>query len=101
MNDGSSTKPTVQMDTAPTQELIDTLLPFGARQSDVVLLDAGKAKPAQYVRYLDIARHSSREKAPWPCAVVEVDGQPVLYVVNNLAQAPIREPHLARLRRAR
>lgn len=70
------------------------LCSYGARVDDVVLLD-DSSPPACKIRYLDLLRGRT-EESPWPAAVIEAAGQPVLYVVDASTVRPQGLP-LARL----
>jgi hypothetical protein len=82
-----------------SSDLVETLLPYGARPDNVVVLS--QAEPAERIRYLDLVRHleNNNDLALWPHAVVEVDGQPVLYVVDNAPGTRFGQHEIARLRR--
>lgn len=87
--------------TNPTaDDLRERLRPYGVRhEEEVVVLDE-RAEPRQQIRYLDLIRpRVSGAPGLWPRAVVEVEGQPVLYVVDNLHRAQPGALELARLRR--
>lgn len=68
---------------------------FGARADDVVLLN-DRMSEASSIRYLDLMRQSP--DLVRPDAVVEVKGQPTLYVVD-VSRAQLSQPVLKRLLR--
>ena len=84
------------MNSLPADELRNLLRAYGARRDDVTVLNDA-AEPEQQLRYLDLIRRPTVEL--WPRAVVEVDGQPILYVVESLHKAAPPEAQLTRLRR--
>ncbi len=73
--------------------------PFGARAEDIVILDES-ADPTHRIRYLDLFRGAANDaRGLWPKAVVEFQGKPVLYVVDDLAAARMGDAGFVRLRR--
>lgn len=89
-----------------SDELREQLRSYGARPEDVAVLDqrADSEDPkyaVRQVRYLDLVRRPENNlDALWPHAAVEVNGQPILYVVENGAgDLPADSPLLTRLRR--
>lgn len=85
---------------ASAYALLEQLRSYGARDDDVVMLD-GTAAPQRQVHYLDLIRKQANDAdCPWPDAVVETQGQPILYVVDHLDRARAGgEEGLIRLRR--
>ncbi len=72
---------------------------FGTRPEDLVMLDE-TATPGESIRYLDLVRGAKNDAGSlWPKAVVEVKGQPVLYVVDDIEAARAGSAGLSRLRR--
>lgn len=73
--------------------------PFGARAEDIVVLDE-LADPTHRVRYLDLFRAAANDsRGLWPSAIVEFQGKPILYVVDDLAAARSTPEALVHLRR--
>lgn len=68
----------------PFLDLRAELHAFGARAEDVVLLDEGR--PETGIRYLDLMRCGG--EAVRPHAVIEVRGQPKLYVIDGSRGQP-------------